>query len=98
MLNTAEYKLFLENNCLICKRYKGSKEENCGTNKKIVISQYLDGVAAEAIFPLKDLKEIPQISKYSCKRFENKDNSKILLRRNEDSIKKNEKVSQLKMF
>jgi len=90
MLNAEEYKLFLENNCLQCKRFKGSSDDNCGTNKKIEISQYLEGVAAEAIFPLKDLKAVPNISKYLCKKLESKEVKEV---------KKIVKVvDQIKMF
>lgn len=77
MLNTEEYRLFLQANCLKCKKYKGYSEDNCGINKKIELCQHLEGVAAEAIFPLKDLKPIPNITKYSCKKFISKKTKEI---------------------
>jgi hypothetical protein len=90
MLNTEEYSLFLQANCLKCKNYKGYSEDNCAINKKIELCQHLEGVAAEAIFPIKYLKEVPQIQKYSCKKME----SKII----KEVKRVADKVDQIKMF
>jgi hypothetical protein len=87
MLNTEEYKLFIQNNCLQCKRYKRDSEDNCGTNKKIEVSQYLEGTAAEVMFPSKD---IPQIEKYICKKLNGKEVKKI--------NKVADNTQQIKMF
>lgn len=94
MLNGEEYKLFLQSNCLLCKKYKGTSDDNCGTYRKIEISQYTNG----AMFPLKDLKEVPNVLKYSCKKLDSKDNNKPLVQASMDPVRKIEKVSQIKMF
>jgi len=93
MLNTEEYKLFLENNCLLCKKYKGTSNDNCGTSKRIEIAQHLEVVAAEDIFPFKDLKEVPHIQKYSCKKLDSKEVVEV-----KKIEKVNDKLDQVKMF
>lgn len=90
MLNTEEYKLFIKSNCIQCKRFKGNSDDNCGINKKIELCQHLEGVAEESIFPLKELKEVPQMQKYSCKKMESKIIKEVKIVA--------DKVDQIKMF
>ena len=67
-MNQEQFKLFLEANCLLCKKFRGKSEDNCGTYRKIEMSQYASG-----LLPHKYLKEVPKLQKYTCKKFESKE-------------------------